>query len=119
MDDEPSVREVCQAILQDQGYAVDVATNGDEALGLFQAALTAGQPYRLVILDLTVPGGKGGRETLQEMRRLVPDVRALASSGYSDDPVMADPAAFGFAGRLAKPYLRDDLLTVVRTLIPT
>ncbi|RCK81204.1 MAG: PAS/PAC sensor hybrid histidine kinase [Candidatus Ozemobacter sibiricus] len=118
MDDEPSVREICLAILQTDGYRVDGAAHGEEAIALFREAWQSGHPYRLVILDLTVPGGMSGRETLSELRKIDPDLVALASSGYAEDPIMANPTQFGFAGRLAKPYLRDDLLAVVRQVLP-
>ncbi|MEJ5364927.1 MAG: response regulator, partial [Desulfosoma sp.] len=74
-------------------------------------------PFAAVILDLTVPGGVGGREIVQKIRALDPSVRAIASSGYANDPVMAQPEGFGFSGVIAKPYRMEDLESVLRTVL--
>ena len=93
------------------GYAVATAAGGQEALGLYQGALEAGTPFAAVILDLTIPGGIGGKEALD------PDVRAIVSSGYAEDPVMANPAAYGFKGTAAKPYAQSELREVVARVL--
>ncbi|MER3404267.1 MAG: hypothetical protein C4289_03075, partial [Chloroflexota bacterium] len=72
-------------------------------------AQEAGRPFDAVIMDLTVPGQMGGREAIERLRALDPDVRAIVSSGYSDDPVMGDYARYGFCGVLSKPYRAADL----------
>jgi PAS domain S-box-containing protein len=104
MDDEEEVRKVAASMLRTLGYEPESAADGAEAARLFQAARAAGRPFDAAILDLTIPGGVGGRETIRELLRLDPGARALASSGYSNDPVMSDPAAFGFKGSVLKPY---------------
>ncbi|MCU0242062.1 MAG: ATP-binding protein, partial [Vicinamibacteria bacterium] len=104
MDDEQVVRDVLSESLQVFGLDVVAVANGAAAVAAFQAALTAGAPFDLVILDLTIAGGMGGVETLAQLRELQPSVRAIASSGYSIDPVIADPTRFGFRGVLTKPY---------------
>ena len=117
MDDEAPVRAVGGGLLGRLGYEVTSASNGEEALRLCTQAQAAGTPFDLVILDLTVPGAMGGRECLERLRHLDPNVKAIVSSGYSTDPVMADHAAHGFQGVIAKPYeLRDLSDTVCRVI---
>ncbi|MFZ5480950.1 MAG: ATP-binding protein [Myxococcota bacterium] len=109
MDDDEAVRDVAHAALVHLGYEADLAVDGAQAIALFTQALEAGRPYDVVILDLTVPGGMGGREAIAHLRTLAPDVRAIVASGYSNDPVMADHAAFGFRAAVDKPYDVDAL----------
>ncbi|SMC16757.1 PAS domain S-box-containing protein [Desulfacinum hydrothermale DSM 13146] len=109
MDDDPVVRDVLSQMLEHLGFTCDTSCHGQEAVDLYRKALASGYPYDAVILDLTIPGGMGGRRTLQKLRELDPDVRALVSSGYSSDPIMARPHEFGFYGVVAKPYRLEDL----------
>ena len=78
-----------------------------------------GDPFSLVILDLTIVDGMGGRDTLMQLKKLDPRVNAMVCSGYSNDPVMANPLAFGFRGRVRKPYRINELISKVQDLIPT
>ena len=109
MDDDAMIRKVASTILRHLGYEVDLANDGEEAVAMYQAALAAGQPYALTILDLTVRGGLGGREAMVQLRDLDPGVRALACSGYSNDPVMANCEEYGFCGVVVKPYQTKEL----------
>ena len=109
MDDEPGVRDVMEAVLRRSGADVTAAPGGDATVAAFAAARDEKRPYDVVILDLTIPGEPGGREVIVRLRAIDPDVRAIATSGYSDDPVMARPADFGFAGSLRKPHARKEL----------
>lgn len=104
MDDDPGVRQVAGKILSHLGYEVDYAAHGAEAIEQYQAALSAGQPFDLVIMDLTIPGGMGGEEALQALRKIEPQTRAIVSSGYADDPIMTRYQEYGFCGVIKKPY---------------
>jgi CheY-like chemotaxis protein len=83
----------------------------------YGAARTAGRPYDAVILDLTVPGGMGGLEAMEALRKLDPEVRAIVSSGYSSDPVLANYRAHGFLGMVPKPYKITDLSKTIQTVL--
>jgi PAS domain S-box-containing protein len=117
MDDEEFVREVARDSLAGLGLRVETVPDGATAIERVRAALNANDPFDLAILDLTIAGGMGGVETLAQLRTLQPALKAIASSGYSIDPVMADPTAFGFEGTLPKPYTRDDLIRTIRPLL--
>ncbi|MDA8390647.1 MAG: PAS domain S-box protein [Gammaproteobacteria bacterium] len=116
MDDEPVIRQYVSAALAQFGYEVECAEDGKKAIEYYRRAQEQGAPYDGVILDLTVPGGMGGKETMQILRDIDPHVRAIVSSGYSNDPVMADFPAYGFCGRIVKPYQIDDLRRSVSRL---
>ena len=104
LDDEPFILEIGRRLLENWGCQISVAVNAFEVLKLYTASLRKGPRFDLVILDLTIPGGEGGVQILEQLKRLDPRVRAVASSGYSDDPVMAVPLRYGFLGSLPKPY---------------
>jgi two-component system cell cycle sensor histidine kinase/response regulator CckA len=104
MDDEEIIRSTASRMLMRLGYEVMLAVKGEEAIDLFREARESAQPFDAVILDLTIPGGMGGRETLGRLLAMSPDVKAIVSSGYSEDPVMGDFMTYGFCGVLSKPY---------------
>ena len=104
MDDEISIRETVGMMLRTKGHSVDAVCSGTEVLQRFQTAMDAGEPYDVVILDLTIRGGMGGKQAMAELRKFAPDARVLVSSGYSDHPVMANPREYGFCGVISKPY---------------
>ncbi|MCX5733282.1 MAG: GAF domain-containing protein [candidate division NC10 bacterium] len=119
MDDEPALRNTAGALLQHLGYAVEMAEHGERAIGMYREAQRHGHPFDVVILDLTVRGGMGGVETLRALRQLSPAVKAIASSGYADDPVLLDPVRHGFCGALAKPYRLTELqMSLAKVLEP-
>ena len=117
MDDEEPIRQLVDVLLVRLGLTVKTVADGAELLREFEAAREAGQPFDLVMMDLTVPGGMGGREAMQKLRQLDPRVRAIVSSGYSGDPVLANFRAHGFCGIVPKPYRVADLAKVLRTAL--
>jgi CheY-like chemotaxis protein len=117
MDDEQIILDVTLEVLQFLGYDVKFARDGTEAIALYTSEKAAGVPFDLVILDLSVPEGMGGRETIRKLQEMDPSVRAIVSSGYTNDPCVQDYAAHGFAGKLAKPYKINDMKTVLEQLI--
>jgi len=113
MDDEQAIRDVARAMLRRLGYQVDCVVNGDDAVSLYVEAREHDRAYDVVLLDLTVPDGPGGLETLQRLVLADPAVVAVVSSGYSSDPIMADFQHHGFAGVLPKPYRLDEMAGVM------
>ena len=109
MDDEESIRLLLDQMLTLLGYTVEITTNGKEAIERYSKAQDLGQPFTAVILDLTIPGGLGGKDTVQRLRLLDPKVQAIVSSGYSNDPVLSNYHAYGFQGMVAKPFRLDEL----------
>jgi PAS domain S-box-containing protein len=109
MDDDALVLETAGVLLEMLGYQADFASDGDEALEKYREALRSGASYSAVIMDLTIPGGKGGRSTIRHLLEIDPLAKAIVSSGYSTDAVMANYARHGFAGIVVKPYTIDDL----------
>lgn len=116
MDDEETIRDVGAAMLGHLGYHVVTVADGLEAIRRYQGAY-AKQPFDIVILDLTIPGGMGGEEAASRLAAIDPEVRIIASSGYADSPVLSDFRRFGFSGVLKKPYRLEEMRTVVGTLL--
>jgi PAS domain S-box-containing protein len=114
MDDEQTVADVTCAMAQRLGYETTAVSDGEAALTAYAQAVTEQHPFDLVIMDLTVPGGMGGREAVQKLHELYPDARVIVSSGYSDDASIAEYAQRGFIASLAKPYTMEQLERVLR-----
>ena len=91
-------------MLSHLGYTVEIARDGKEAVNFYREAMGVGQAYDAVILDLVVPGGIGGKKTVQMIRNFDANARVIVSSGYSNDPVMKEYARHGFSGMVKKPY---------------
>jgi CheY-like chemotaxis protein len=116
MDDEEPIRQLIETVLTMQSHEVVCTADGDAFLAAHAAANAAGRPFDLAVLDLTIPGGMGGKEAIRNLRERDRDIRAIVSSGYSTDPVMAQCAEYGFDAVLPKPYLVGDLIRVVEQL---
>ena len=117
MDDDEGILEVGQALLEENGYKVCCASDGEGALQTYQEAKAAGEPFDLVIMDLTIRGGMGGKEAVQRLRQMDPAALVIVSSGYSNDPVMANFADYGFDGVVQKPYTIAETVRTVQSLI--
>jgi len=117
MDDEIQIRKVLGEMVETCGYQSQTAKDGEEALRIFHQAQKAGDPFSAVILDLTIPGGPGGKDVIKQLLAVDPQVRAVVASGYSDDPVFANYQDYGFKGRVAKPFNLVDLSIVLDSVI--
>lgn len=113
LDDEDYILDLLHEMLDHMGYTVTCCQDGTEAIDAYQLAMAENRPIAAVILDITIPGGMGGYETFKHLRGLNPDVKAILSSGYTNSPLMANFAEYGFAGVLAKPYTVDKLQDVL------
>jgi PAS domain S-box-containing protein len=118
MDDEDFIRDIATYTLDYLGYEVESCMEGSEALDLFLEAWNSNSPFSAVILDLTIPGGMGGKEAAALMLDIDPDAVLIVSSGYSDDPVIASFRQYGFSGVLTKPFDAEGLARELKRLIP-
>ena len=117
MDDDQLILDVLGKILERFGYEPAFAKDGAEAIEKYRAAMEAGKPFDAVIMDLTVTGGMGGSEAIELLRLVDPEVAAIVSSGYSDDPVLADYRRYGFVAGIAKPFRADELSEVLAKVL--
>ena len=117
MDDEDFILEVTLAMLQAIGYKAVSVRNGDEAIRRIREAAATHEFFSAAILDLMIPGGRGGKETVRELLAIDKDLKVVAASGYSDDPVMSCPDEFGFAASLAKPFRLAELDLLLKSLL--
>ncbi|GFO69838.1 hypothetical protein GMLC_34170 [Geomonas limicola] len=117
MDDEDAIREMAKAALAMFGYQPVVVSDGEELLEVYQKDLAGGQRFDAVIMDLTIPGGMGGKDAVKRLLEIDPDAVAIASSGYSEDLVMARYREFGFSGVVSKPYSLHDLEVTLKEII--
>ena len=117
MDDKRKVREVAIRMLEHIGHEAECAKNGTQAIEMYEQAKDSGRPFDVVILDLTIPGGMGGRETIEKLKEIDPKVKAIVASGYSNDPVMSEPEKYGFRGTVSKPYRIEELREVLRSVL--
>lgn len=117
MDDEKFILDTASRMLRSNGHMALCASHGAQALDLYRQAQQSGEPIAVVILDLTVPGGMGGQQTVQELRKINPEVKAIVSSGYCDDPVLANPESYGFCGVLPKPYRMKQLEELLQSVL--
>jgi two-component system cell cycle sensor histidine kinase/response regulator CckA len=116
MDDEEAILEVGKELLEANGFSVETAKDGKATIELYIEAHKNGKKFDAVIMDLTIRGGMGGKEAIGELLRYDPDAVAIVSSGYSNDPVMAEHRKFGFSGVVQKPYLIHEMVEMIRSV---
>lgn len=117
MDDEEMIRNIAATMLTHLGYQVTTCASGEETINLYIAAMERGNPFVAVIMDLTIPGGLGGRKTAEKILSLFPQANLIVSSGYSNDPIIAHYQRYGFRGAIAKPYSIDEINQVLSDLM--
>lgn len=117
MDDEEAVREITGQLLKYLGYETLTVADGQEAIDVYRQQQEAGQPVDLVVMDLTIPGGMGGKDAAEKILVLDPGAKLVVASGYSHDPIMANYESFGFHGFLPKPFQLEDLQTVIHQIL--
>jgi len=117
LDDEEMLQEIVQEILTLHGFHVDLASTGQEAVKKYKSAFEAGEPHDLVIMDLTIPGGMGGKETINEILKRNKDAKCIITSGYGDDQVLANYGKYGFKAALKKPFQLETLVEVINDVL--
>ncbi|MEN6439792.1 MAG: ATP-binding protein [Syntrophobacter sp.] len=117
MDDEEMLGDLAKTMIEHLGYEAGIALNGEQAIEMYAEAMEEGREWDMVILDLTVKGGMGGKDTLQKLLYLNPGVEAIVSSGYSNDPIMSDYRKYGFKGVLSKPYDLEQLKDILNRML--
>ena len=117
MDDEDMICDLLRELLPSLGYEVECVHDGGAAIAVYQRAQAAGRPFAAVILDSIIPGGMGGWETIAHLRTINPQVVALLSSGYANDPMMANCAHYGFRGVVTKPYTVEKLQEALQRVL--
>lgn len=115
MDDEEFILEILDRMLTDMGYEIVQTRSGEELLGKIDELEQSGRTIKTCILDLTIPGGMGGRDAVKKLREKYPVLPLFASSGYSEDPVMASPWQFGFTASICKPYRKFELTSLLNS----
>jgi CheY-like chemotaxis protein len=117
LDDETVILEIARELLNYLGFTAVTAQSAEEAVSVFNQAIQLNEPFDAVILDLTIPGGMGGKEVVRELLRTDPNVKAIISSGYLTDPTIQNYKEYGFAEVLTKPYDADELDRKLRKII--
>ncbi len=117
MDDEELIRDVVSSMLEYLGYDVELSSDGQEAMDKYRDALHSGNRFTAIIMDLTIPGGKGGKEVIMDLIDMDPQVNAIVSSGYSNDPVMSNFTEYGFKGVIKKPFKIEDLSSAIENVV--
>jgi two-component system, cell cycle sensor histidine kinase and response regulator CckA len=117
MDDEDMIRDMATMMLVHLGYEVTTCSDGAEAIELYKTSMEAGKPFSMVIMDLTIPGGLGGKQAAEQILSFFPKACLVVSSGYSNDPIMSNYREYGFNGAIAKPYSINNFKEVLDTLL--
>ncbi len=119
MDDEKGIREITVRWLRSFGYNVVTSKDGQEALAIFTRGLSEKRRFIAIILDLTVPGGMGGQETVAALRKIDAQIPIFVASGYANDQAMSDPVKYGFTDSIGKPFIKSELLDLLRKYLPS
>jgi CheY-like chemotaxis protein len=117
MDDDEEIVEVLGTLLSTIGYSVTVTKNGEEAIAAYRKAMEEGQKFMTAIIDLTIKDGMGGKDAIKEILAIDPKLKAIVSSGYSNDPILADPKEYGFCAVLTKPYSMKELRRTIQNVV--
>ncbi|RLA03264.1 MAG: hybrid sensor histidine kinase/response regulator, partial [Gammaproteobacteria bacterium] len=117
MDDDEMILSLVTSILEIHNYSVTTAVDGEQAIQLYQQSLDQQQPYDAVIMDLTIPGGMGGKDAVQEVLKIDSNAKCIVSSGYADDPIIANFQQYGFKGVVSKPFAVKDLTELLDKII--
>ncbi len=117
MDDDESLLSLMTATLEHHNYRAVTASDGAELLKLYSGALETENTFDAVVMDLTIPGGMGGRETMAELLKMDPNAKCLVSSGYAEDAVMSNFKDYGFKASISKPFVLDEFISVLTTVI--
>ncbi|MDR3631774.1 MAG: PAS domain S-box protein [Desulfocapsaceae bacterium] len=118
MDDDQMIRDVASSMLVHLGYSVTTCASGEEAVEVYRSAQEAGHPFLMGIMDLTIPGGLGGKEAAQQILSFAPKACLVVSSGYSNDPIISNFKEYGFCGAIAKPYNIGQFKEILGALLP-
>ncbi len=117
MDDDFTIYEVAMHMLDIYGFEVDWVDTGEKAITKYKESISSGNPYDLLIMDLTVPGAMGGVQAVKEILEINPHAKVIVSSGYSNDPVMSHYREYGFVGVIAKPYKIEEMIKVITEVL--
>jgi CheY-like chemotaxis protein len=117
MDDDEEIVEVLGTLLSTIGHSVTVTKNGEEAIAAYRKAMKEGQKFMTAIIDLTIKDGMGGKDAIKEILAIDPKLKAIVSSGYSNDPILADPKEYGFCAVLTKPYSMKELRRTIQNVV--
>ncbi|MCJ8329332.1 MAG: response regulator [Lentisphaeria bacterium] len=117
MDDDPIIRRMIKDVLEHLGYHVVLASDGHQAIDLYKEFLNSDASIDLVLMDLTIPCGMGGRVAIQEILKVDPEARVILTSGYSKDPAMSDYKDYGFKSSLKKPFKVPELKSLINTVL--
>ena len=117
MDDEKSIRDIYKNIFTLLGYKISLASNGDDAIKLVQNAFEEGGNFDVAVLDLTIHGGKGGKETIKQLKKIDPKIKCIAVSGYANDPIFINHKEYGFDTVVRKPFKVQHLSKLIQDLM--
>ena len=117
MDDDQAIKKILRKILSTSGYDAEFSSDGNEAIEIYIGAKESLKPFDAVILDLTIPGGMGGLEAIFKLRKIDPTAKAIVTTGYFNDPIVADFKKYGFCGVLVKPFGIVEIIKLLNDLI--